>query len=99
SHGGPVLATLVQHRPSMVGTRNWTTYPEVLTQAGVSWKVYQDPTSNALFNVLPYFKPFVTPQNAEQVQNAKQGLTPVYPAEFQADVVAGTLPTVSWIMP
>jgi phospholipase C len=97
--GGPVLFTHVQDRPNQIGTLGWTTYPERLTQAGVSWKVYQDPSSNALFNVLPYFKNFAKPQNAEQVQNAAQGLAPVYPAEFQADVLAGTLPTVSWIMP
>ena len=33
--------------------------PEVLTDNGVSWKVYQDPTSNVLFNVLDYFESYV----------------------------------------
>lgn len=99
SQGGPVLYTHVQDRPSQIATLSWKTYPEALTQAGVGWKVYQDPTSNALFNVLPYFKSFAEPQDAEQAENAVRGLTPVYPAEFQADVVAGTLPTVSWILP
>lgn len=34
-----------------------------------------------------------------ELRNARLALTPVYPTEFEADVVAGTLPKVSWIMP
>ena len=97
--GGPVLTTYVSDREKMFGTLSWPTIPELLTDHGVSWKVYQDPTSNALFNVLAYFRNFTQPQTSTDVQNAKSGLTPVYPAEFVADVMAGTLPQVSWIMP
>jgi len=97
--GGPVLETYVTNREDMYGTLDWPTVPELLTEHGVSWKVYQDPTSNVLFNVLPYFKNFTSPSNATQVQNAALGLAPVYPTEFVADVAAGTLPQVSWIMP
>ncbi|HET7522781.1 MAG TPA: alkaline phosphatase family protein [Acidimicrobiales bacterium] len=97
--GGPILTTYVQNRQDLVGTLDWPTMPELLTQAGVGWKVYQDPTSNALFNVLDYFKNFAKPTNPTQAQNAANGLAPVYPAEFAADVQAGTLPSVSWILP
>ena len=97
--GGPVLETYVTNRAQLYGTLDWPTVPEILTEHNVSWKVYQDPTSNALFNVLPYFKNFTSPSNATEVRNAALGLTPVYPAEFVADVTAGTLPQVSWIMP
>ena len=97
--GGPVLTTYVQNRPALYGTLDWPTVPELLTANGVSWKVYQDPTSQALFNVLTYFKNFFKPATATDVQNAANGLAPVYPAEFAADVAAGTLPKVSWIMP
>jgi len=97
--GGQIITTYVQNREQLVGTLDWPTMPELLTQAGVSWKVYQDPTSNALFNVLDYFKNFATPSTSAQVQNAAQGLAPVYPAEFAADVQSGTLPEVSWILP
>jgi len=97
--GGPVLTTYVSDREEMLGTLEWPTVPELLTEHGVSWKVYQDPTSNALFNVLGYFKSFAEPSSSAEAQNAQLGLTPVYPAEFAADVVAGTLPQVSWIMP
>jgi phospholipase C len=97
--GGPILTTYVEGRQDVLGTFEWPTIPEVLTDNGVSWKVYQDPTSMALFNDLALFKNFLHPATTTQVANAAQGLTPVYPAEFQADVVAGTLPQVSWIMP
>ena len=97
--GGVVLTTYVQNRNELFGTLDWPTMPELLQDHGVSWKVYQDPTSNVLFNVLPYFKNFVKPATADQVQVAAAALTPVYPAEFAADVVAGTLPAVSWIHP
>ena len=90
--GGPVLTTYVTNRLQLYGTLDWPTMPEVLTEHGVSWKVYQDPVSNTLFNVLDYFKGFTSPSSAAQSQNATQGLLPIYPVEFQADVVAGTLP-------
>jgi phospholipase C len=98
-NGGPILETYVQNRPEKYGTLTWTTMPEVLTDNGVSWRVYQDPTSNVLFNVLGYFSSFFDPSTPTQVENASNGLTPVYPAGFAADVAAGTLPQVSWILP
>ena len=98
-NGGPILETYVQNRPEKFGSLTWLTMPEVLTNNAVSWKVYQDPTSNLLFNVLPYFSSFFEPSNPTQVANASNGLTPVYPAGFASDVIAGTLPQVSWILP
>ena len=98
--GGPVLETYVTNREQMYGTLNWPTVPELPHRARRRpWKVYQDPSSNALFNVLPYFKNITSPSNATEMHNARLALTPVYPAEFEADVAAGTLPKVSWIMP
>ncbi|HWE70986.1 MAG TPA: alkaline phosphatase family protein [Acidimicrobiales bacterium] len=97
--GGPVLTTYVTNRLQLYGTLDWPTMPELLTDHGVSWKVYQDPVSNTLFNVLDYFKSFTKPATAAQSLNADQALLPIYPVEFQADVLAGTLPKVSWILP
>ena len=97
--GGAVLTTYVSNREQLLGTLDWPTVPELLTEHGVSWKVYQDPTSNVLFNVLDYFKSFASPSNSAQVQNTALATTPVFPAQFASDVVAGTLPQVSWIMP
>ncbi|HLX88882.1 MAG TPA: alkaline phosphatase family protein [Acidimicrobiales bacterium] len=97
--GGVVLTTYVSNRGDMYGTLDWPTMPELLRANEISWKVYQDPTSNVLFNVLPYFKNYLKPSTPDQVQTAADALGPVYPAEFQADVAAGTLPMVSWIHP
>jgi len=98
TQGGTVLETYsdpVQY----YGTLEWLTYPEALTEGGVSWKVYQDPTTTVLYNVLPFFKSFSRPSTSTDAQNAANGLAPQYPAEFEADVAAGTLPQVSWILP
>jgi phospholipase C len=97
--GGPILTTYVSNREELVGTLDWPTMPELLTAHGVGWKVYQDPTANALFNVLDYFQNFAKPSSPTDIHNAAMGLAPVYPAEFVADVAAGTLPPVSWILP
>src|SRR5580658_2317369 len=99
ANGGPILETYVQTRPEKYGTLTWKTMAEVLTDNSVSWKVYQDPTSNVLFNTLTYFSTFYEPSTPTEVQNAANGLTPVYPAGFASDVAAGTLPQVSWILP
>ena len=83
ANGGPILETYVQTRPEKFGTLTWNTMPEVLTNNDVSWKVYQDPTSNVLFNVLGYFSSFFDPSTPTQVANAANGLVPVYPRWFR----------------
>jgi phospholipase C len=98
SHGGPVLETWTDP-VSHYGSLDWLTMPEVLTEAGVSWKVYQDPTSAVLFNVLPFFKSYSSPASTRDFEVAANGLTPQYPAQFEADVASGQLPAVSWILP
>jgi len=97
--GPPILETYVTNRLQQYATRTWTTMPERLSEAGVSWKIYQDPTSLFLFNVLPYFKQYLDPATPGQAQLAAQALVPQYPAEFDADVAAGTLPQVTWLLP
>ena len=95
--GGPVLVTQTDERPEYYGTLDWTTMPEQLLSAGVTWKVYNDPTGLALFNPLPYFKAYNEPTTTQGAQLIANALTPNYPANFAADVAAGTLPQVSWI--
>jgi phospholipase C len=96
--GGPVLITQVQGRVQQYGKFSWETMPERLLDAGVTWKVYNDPTGLALFSPLQYFKAYldnaVTKRGQELVEKA---LLPNYPAGLLADVTAGTLPQVSWI--
>ena len=95
-NGGPVLVTQTTGRPQQYGTLTWTTMPEQLLDAGVTWKVYNDPTGLALFSPLPYFKAY-TEETARGLQLQAQAMAPNYPADFAADVAAGTLPQVSWI--
>jgi phospholipase C len=92
TQGGPILSTS-STRVERFGTLTWTTMPEQLQARGISWKVYGDPDANYGDNVLPYFKQYQT--NPTLAANA---LGPTYPGDFQADVAAGTLPAVSWVL-
>jgi phospholipase C len=90
-HGGPVYGNYVPPQ----GYR-WTTYPEMLTKAGVSWKVYQE-EDNYGMNVLGHF---------DQYQNAgpssplfKNGMKICQAGQFEHDAMNDRLPTVSWIIP
>jgi phospholipase C len=96
-NGGPVLVTQVQGRPAQYGKFTWETMPERLLDAGVTWKVYNDPTGLALFSPLPYFKAYTDDTTTRGLALKAQALTPTYPADLTADVAAGTLPQVSWI--
>jgi phospholipase C len=92
-NGGPLLETLVTDRPQEFGKLTWKTMPEVLQEAGVSWKVYQTPDGQA-DDVLLYFKAFNDP-SSPLFRNA---FVPTYPGTFEADVLAGALPAVSWVL-
>ena len=94
-NGGPIVSTLVSKRLQNYGHFTWKTMPEVLQEHGVSWKVYESP-ENLTFvsdNVLPYFKAYF---NSPQL--AANAFGNVYPSQFAADVAAGTLPQVSWVV-
>jgi phospholipase C len=90
-NGGPVYSNYV---PS-VGY-SWTTYPELLTQAGVSWKLYQE-NDNYGLNVLEYFDQYQSaPTSSALYQDAMRFYEP---GQFEYDAVNDKLPTVSWILP
>lgn len=78
------------------GTYTWRTYAENLTDAGVSWRCYQE-SDNYGTNVLEFFKQFQqAPPNSPLHQN---GMV-TYPAgKFEYDAQTDNLPTVSWIFP
>jgi phospholipase C len=90
-YGGPALDNNVTN-----GTYFWTTYAENLTDAGVSWRCYQE-SDNYGTNVLEYFKQFQqAPTSSPLYQNAMVS----YPAgQFEYDAINDNLPTVSWIFP
>jgi phospholipase C len=90
--GGPILSTS-STRIERYQTLSWTTMPEQLQARGISWKVYGSADGDFGDNVLPYFKQYWSDPGL----NAN-ALVPQYPAGFEADVAAGTLPQVSWIL-
>jgi phospholipase C len=89
-NGGPITSNVV---PSPY---TWKTYPERLTEAGVSWHVYQEEDDYGC-NPLELFKAF---QDADPSSSLYQhGLT-IGPADkFEEDARNDRLPTVSWIVP
>jgi phospholipase C len=90
--GGPLVETLLNGRTNRF---SWTTMPERLSDRGVSWKVYTDPSgAGVLDNVLTYFK-----QYSAGSKLAARGITPTFPADFLTDLERGTLPQVSWLVP
>jgi phospholipase C len=90
-NGGPLIQTLDNKKP-LAGTFTWTTMPEQLQSAGISWKVYSGVGGASADNELSYFKNFQT--NAELQARA---FKPVYPNDFKADIEKDELPQVSWI--
>jgi phospholipase C len=89
----------------------WTTYAERLQAAGISWQVYQE-YNNYGDNSLSYFANFrgIGPDDelykrgrawspGSNAENARTSQGDYLVAQFAADVAAGRLPQVSWIVP
>jgi phospholipase C len=102
-NGGPLLETLSPVSDiADYGKFTWPTMPELLEEAGVSWKVYQSPDTIEgvespilIDNVLRYFKAYTdNPLSAL----SEKALLPIFPTDFQTDVASGNLPQVSWIV-
>jgi phospholipase C len=76
-------------------TLSWTTYPERLERAGVSWQVYQE-EDNYDDNALAWFRqiagaPVSSPLWQRGMRRGPAGW-------FEADARAGRLPQVSWLV-
>jgi len=102
--GGPVIIT--DPRPSALFSVHWDTMPEVLEDAGVSWKYYS-PTGSlytiptmekvgmTVDGTLPFFSQYQDPSSALY----QKAFLPTFPDDFAVDVRSGNLPQVSWISP
>ena len=75
----------------------WRTYPEALTDAGVSWQVYQEVNNGSEFNMLDLFKVFQDSAAASTL--FRSGLRRFGAGQFEWDAAHDRLPTVSWLMP
>jgi phospholipase C len=94
--GGPVLFT--NGAESAQGSATWSTMPEALENAGVSWKVYQPSSKIAMAlsnNILLYFKQFLDPSSALY----PKAFGSVFPNDFVSDIANDRLPEVSWVTP
>ncbi len=98
TNGGPVVVTF-SDRVAEYGSLSWKTMPEALLEAGVSWKVYNDPTGLLGLSPLPYFANYDNPFSITGLELIAKALTPTYPGDFASDVASGKLPSVSWIIP
>ena len=98
TNGGPVVETFTD-RLAEYGKLSWETMPQALLSAGVSWKVYNDPTGLLGLSPLPYFKAYNNPLSITGLELIAKALTPTYPGTFASDVKSGSLPSVSWIIP
>jgi phospholipase C len=90
--GGPVINDTVSSESPTV---SWTTYPERLQAAGVSWRVYQE-KDNFDDNALAWFRQFATaPRSSPLYQN---GMRKLPAGTFEDDARHDRLPAVSWLV-
>jgi phospholipase C len=79
----------------------WTTYPERLEAAGVSWRCYQDMADNfgdnPLANFLQYRAAWRGDAGSRKVL-ADKGLSTSALDALRADVLADRLPQISWVV-
>jgi len=79
----------------------WPTLPDLLQQAGISWKIYQNPNDNyqGLMHGGLAFQSF----RSATVQSGSplyvNGMTLFTLEDLANDVTNGTLPAVSWVLP
>nr|WP_315425634.1 phospholipase C, phosphocholine-specific [uncultured Albidiferax sp.] len=83
------------------GGYSWTTYPERLQSAGITWQVYEDMDDNFTDNSLAGFQVFraawnQTPGYSEALR--QRGISTRKLDLLKQDVVNGTLPQISWIV-
>ncbi|MDR5759092.1 phosphocholine-specific phospholipase C [Caballeronia sp. LZ035] len=105
--GGPLLDNIDyvdnQFDTIKLNPFTWTTYPERLETAGVSWQVYQQGTDfdnytgNYGTNMLACFQNFVNAPAGSSLQT--RGMSTRTLAQLKTDVQAGNLPQVSWLLP
>jgi len=80
---------------------NWPTIPEVLQDAGVTWKIYQDPNNNwgSLLHGCLAFENFRNAKPGSALYENGMTGSPTYLSQFISDCANNTLPQVSWILP
>src|ERR1019366_2485163 len=77
---------------------SWTTYPERLQAAGVSWRVYRQ-AGDWFGDALQWFSQYKNAAPGNPLYDRGMATVNDVVAAFKADVTNGTLPQVSWITP
>lgn len=101
--GGPALDNHLEDfgAPNATEAYHWTTYAERLQAAGVSWQVYQDLADNFNDNALASFRRFRDAYHRRPGHDPalrERGASSGGLTRLRADVLAGRLPAVSWIV-
>jgi phospholipase C len=90
--GGPSLTT---SGPTAEFT--WTTYPERLEKAGISWKFYHEANTATGLPTLTHFTQYFDAQPGDPLFDKAMASSPV--GSFEYDVANDQLPAVSWLLP
>ncbi len=92
AYEGPIIDnTPAYYNPYLT----WTTYPERLQAAGITWQVYQE-EDNYDDNALEWFKQYAEAKPSSAL--FRRGMTKKPAGWFEDDAKAGRLPQVSWIV-
>jgi phospholipase C len=76
---------------------SWTTYPEMLQDAGVSWRVYQEP-DNFDDNPLAWFTQFKSASTSSPLYTNGMARVSSVSSAIASDITNGVFPTVSWVV-
>ncbi len=90
--GGPVIDDSPAYDNVIL---SWTTYPERLQRAGISWQVYQE-EDNFDDNALAWFRQFARAPTSSPLW--QQGMRKRAAGWFEDDARRGRLPQVSWLV-
>lgn len=101
--GGPAINNSYDSLGASDQGYDWTTYPERLEAAGVSWKIYQDMADNYDNNPLAGFRNFREAyENDANSTLVRKGLSSTLRNSnldgLKVDVLSDALPQVSWII-
>lgn len=102
TQGGPAIGNSHDNFPELGGAPDdylWRTVPERLQAAGIDWRIYQDMADNFTDNPLAGFRAYREAYRGAGDADLKARAISTRALDgLRADVLAGTLPQVSWII-
>jgi phospholipase C len=102
--GGPSISNSHDNLAVLGGhpdSYRWTTYPERLLQAGVTWRIYQDMADNFTDNPTAGFRTYRDSYGDEPGSDPRLKALALSTRKLDGlkdDVLSGALPQVSWIV-